>query len=183
MKNKKNICKKEKSVCMEIKENIYSYLIVFLCLTGAVIFLLSSVLVINNKTEHILCIKGIMGIFIMAEVVIVLTGAKLLCDGRKFRYVIHAMKRNRNKKNCESSFSPYLIYTDDFMVTGDGRFDVKTPAFECDTVFSSENDDYEEFLYQRTLYGKYSFYTKIYDRKEKKYLSQEEISNFLGNEE
>lgn len=174
----------EKKGFLEVKEGSFNLWIASIVLTGALMFLCGTIIFATKNHNYILYAKGCVGFLILIELIFTVPVIKTICDEENFRYIITAFKEKDVSKLGHQEFEEWKVYTNDFQIDNKGHFncnfeteDPDTCSYLADGIDS--NEDYEFYLHSKTHFFKFNFYTKIYDRKEKKYLDGEAVKKFL----
>lgn len=173
MKNKKKAVKDY----FEVKDGVFNLWICLAVITGLLMFMTSTVILTCNIHKYVLISKGIMAFLLMCFLCIMVFVISELKEEENYRYVINAYRKKIIKGNVV--FEKWNVYINSFYVTENGLFNSNIPVEHEDVIVSSSNEDYEEYAYQKTVMSRYCFYTKIYDRNEKAFLSQEKIMEFM----
>lgn len=174
----------ERKGYLEVKEGSFNCYIAVLVLLSALMFLCGTVIFTSNVRNYILCAKCITGCLIIIAAIVVIPLLKSLSDQEKFRYIITAFKEKEVSKHSYREYEMWKVYSNEIVIDGKGHFNCNfDTGLEENCVYLENgldsNEDYQFFLHSKTHFFKYSFYTKIYDRKEKKFLEAEDVVKFL----
>ncbi len=143
----------EKNYCIAV---LILILVMFMCTCGIS-------MLFHNAVLDLLCIM-----FLTAEFIYILRLYYSFSETRKYRFRIKAVKKIKDR------FWQYYVFSDSFKAFRDGKF--SCGINESIPYYSEDNEGLENWILRNSC-GQFDFYLEVYDRIEKRILSQDEIIN------